>query len=182
MAEERSTEEIEADLSDKVQQAIEAMKNDPNAVVQRLRARGATDEQIESVFKSANVDSPIASGPAPGQVVVPTQQIQPATVQHGPGASYNPQGQVVYPTQQVVGELPRNPAGQVVYPTQQIVGTLPAPAPVQPTQAGIAPMTDAEVASYGALAQPAPVQPTADDVLRGGMYVQPQQGIITGKQ
>jgi hypothetical protein len=40
------------------QAALTEMRNNPTAVAERLRARGATEEQVQRVFRTANVQYP----------------------------------------------------------------------------------------------------------------------------
>jgi len=148
-------EQLQQKMEGLRQQALMEMQTNPHAVIQRLRARNATQEQIAGLFANVGIDLP--TGPAPGQTALPVQQIQPASVQYGAGAYTTPSGQAVLPTQQIQPAYVQHgpgayatPSGAVGFPTTPIV-------------AGAPPMSD-------------------EDILKGGMYVQPQQGTVARKQ
>ena len=130
MAEPTETDEqLQQKMEGLRQQALMEMQTNPNAVMQRLRARGASDEQIAGLFSNVGINVP--TGPTPGQTVLPTQQIQPASAQYGAGAYTTPSGQAVLPTIPIVAGAP---------------------------------------------------PPSDEDILKGGMYVQPQQGTMAGNK
>ena len=163
-AEQRKLEELR-------RRAIEEMRNNPTAVAERLRARGATEDQIAGLFANVGVRYPrvdvgqiqfgqqaqVASAqPAPATTVLPTIPIQPASVTHGAGAYTDPSGSVVMPTTRIVpasvthgAGVYTDPSGSVVMPETQI-------------RAGT-PMTD-------------------DQLLRGNMYVSPPTGTVAGNK
>jgi|TARA_R110002020_G_scaffold81727_2_gene202755 hypothetical protein len=102
------------------QQALMEMQTNPDAVKQRLRARGATEEQIAGLFANVGIKLPVS--PQPGQVVS-SQSAQTMAV-----------------------------------PPVQYVQPVAAPAP----QVAVAPQATAPMSD--------------EDILKGGMYVQPPQG------
>ena len=149
-----SNQDEQNNLEEMTRRARLEMQTNPQAVRQRLIARGATEEQVSGLFANLGFDLPAA--PQTGQTVLPTQQIQPASAQYGEGAYTTPSGQTVLPTQQI------RPASVVAGPGAQTLPSGQIAMPTVPIRAG-APMTD-------------------EDILRGGMYVQPQQGVVAGKQ
>jgi|TARA_R110001592_G_scaffold355645_1_gene656513 hypothetical protein len=149
-----SNQDEHNNLEEMTRRARLEMQTNPQAVRQRLIARGATEEQVSGLFANLGFDLPAA--PQTGQTVLPTQQIQPASAQYGEGAYTTPSGQTVLPTQQI------RPASVVAGPGAQTLPSGQIAMPTVPIRAG-APMTD-------------------EDILRGGMYVQPQQGVVAGKQ
>ena len=156
MAEPTETDEqLQQKMEGLRQQALMEMQTNPNAVMQRLRARGASDEQIAGLFSNVGINFP--TGPTPGQTVLPTQQIQPASAQYGAGAYTTPSGQAVLPTQQIQPASAQYGAGAYTTPSGQAV------LPTIPIVAGAPPPSD-------------------EDILKGGMYVQPQQGTMAGNK
>jgi hypothetical protein len=151
-------------LAELRRRAIEEMQTNATGVADRLRARGATEDQIAGLFKNVGVTYPrvdigqiqYGQQPAGERTVLPTVNISPASAQYGEGAYTTPSGQTVLPTQQI------QPASVVAGPGAQTLPSGQIAMPTVPIQAG-APMTD-------------------EDILRGGMYVQPQQGVVAGKQ
>tara|TARA_R100000458_G_scaffold16164_1_gene13827 strand:- start:1873 stop:2433 length:561 start_codon:yes stop_codon:yes gene_type:complete len=151
-------------LAELRRRAIEEMRNNPTAVAERLRARGANEDQIAGLFSNVGVTYPrvdigqieYGQQPAGERTVLPTVNISPAYAQYGPGVTTLPSGQVAFPTTQI------QPASVVAGPGAQTRSSGQIAMPTVPIQAG-APMTD-------------------EDILKGGMYVQPQQGVVAGNQ
>ena len=153
------------------QRAIAEMRNNPTAVAERLRARGATEDQIAGLFENVGVRYPrvdvgqiqygqqaqvAAAQPGPAPTVLPTIPIQPASVAYGAGAYTDPSGSVVMPTTPIVPASVQYGAGAQTLPS----GTVAMPE--TQIRAGT-PMTD-------------------DQLLRGNMYVSPPTGTVAGNK
>jgi len=99
--------------------ALQEMKTNPTAVADRLRARGASEEQIQRVFSSANV-------PYSQVRTMPVQKVQPASATYGKGAYTTEEGTVVLPETPIQARDPLERGGSYTAPVTQIKGRAPA--------------------------------------------------------